>query len=104
MWSPSLAWVGRFLRIFGQRLEIRDRACVVPGCNKRVGLEIDHYRVAFADGGETKLENLARICRFHHYLKTHAGYRLTGAPGAWRWLTPTELEGEPAGRGPASDL
>ena len=30
----------------------------------------------FADGGEASLANLARLCHWHHYLKTHHGHRL----------------------------
>ncbi|MDA8366440.1 MAG: DUF222 domain-containing protein [Actinomycetota bacterium] len=53
----------------------RDPVCVVPGCNVRNGLEIDHV-VPFAYGGPTSLENLARLCHWHHYLKTYEGWRL----------------------------
>jgi uncharacterized protein DUF222 len=74
-------------------LEVRDPTCVVPACHVRKGLEIDHYRVAYAAGGRTTLDNLARLCRWHHYQKTYLGYRLTGEPGAWRWITPSEQEG-----------
>jgi hypothetical protein len=74
-------------------LEARDPVCVVPGCDRRKGLEIDHYKVAYADGGPTSLGNLARLCRWHHYAKTHLGFRLSGVPGAWVWETPSDLEG-----------
>jgi len=68
-------------------LEARDPTCVVPGCDVRVGLEIDH-RVPFAEGGPTTLDNLARLCRWHHSQKTHRGWRLGGGPGAWTWSGP----------------
>lgn len=74
-------------------LEVRDPTCVVPDCGAGRGLEIDHYRVAYADGGTATLDNLARLCRWHHYQKTHLGYRLTGEAGAWEWITPTDREG-----------
>jgi hypothetical protein len=74
-------------------LQIRDPVCVVPRCDRRRGLEIDHYRIPFADGGPSSLDNLARICGWHHYQKTHFGYRLSGGPGNWRWESPSELEG-----------
>ncbi len=66
----------------------RDQACVVPGCDVRQGLEIDHWAVSFADGGPASLENLARLCGHHHYLRTHRGFQLLGGPGHWRWRTP----------------
>ena len=65
-------------------LEARDRTCVVPGCDMRTGLEIDHV-VPFAEGGSTRMDNLARLCRFHHGEKTHRGWRLSGGPGKWTW-------------------
>ena len=66
-------------------LEARDVACAVPGCNKRRDLEIDHL-VPLADGGTTSLENLVRLCRWHHAQKTHHGWRLEGPPGERRWV------------------
>src|SRR5205814_5984393 len=71
--------------------------CVVPGCHTRDGLEIDHI-VPFAEGGATCLANLCRLCRWHHYLKTHQGCRVTGGPGDWRWELP-----EPHGHSPPDD-
>ncbi len=71
-------------------LETRDPSCVVPGCDVRRGLEIDHWRVPFALGGRTELANLARVCRWHHYQKTHLGYRLRGGPGRWEWEHPPD--------------
>ncbi len=77
-------------------LEERDPVCVVPGCDSRQRLEIDHL-VPFAEGGEASLANLARLCHWHHYLKTHHGHRLQrddggrGSPtGRWRWIAPAE--------------
>ena len=70
-------------------LETRDPKCVVPGCDVADRLEIDHL-VAFAEGGPTTLDNLARLCHRHHYLKTHQGWVLAGRPGAWTWNPPGE--------------
>jgi hypothetical protein len=71
-------------------LEARDPTCVVPGCNKRRDLEIDHI-VPFAAGGETKLDNLARLCRWHHAEKptTAGSYKAGPAAGNGR-EPPTE--------------
>ncbi len=66
----------------------RDRRCVVPGCLVASGLEIDHV-VPFAEGGPTELDNLARLCHHHHYLKTYEGWTLTrtgtGPDGTPAW-------------------
>lgn len=73
-------------------LEARDPTCVVPECNRRRALEIDHI-VPFGQGGETKLANLARLCKWHHAQKTHHGARLSGRPGAWVWTPGREARG-----------
>jgi hypothetical protein len=70
-------------------LEERDERCVVPGCDVTRGLEIDHYKIAFEHDGPTELWNLARVCRWHHYLKTYCRYELTGDPGSWEWRAPS---------------
>ena len=67
----------------------RDRTCVVPGCDVAEGLERDHWGIDFAAGGTVSLENLARLCHRHHYLRTHRGWVLGGGPGRWTWEAPT---------------
>jgi hypothetical protein len=69
-------------------LECRDPKCIVPHCEVRRGLEIDH-RVPWAVGGPTVLANLARLCRWHHHhQKSHLGYTYRGGPGTWEWIPP----------------
>jgi hypothetical protein len=70
-------------------LEDRDEKCVVPGCDVAKGLEIDHYQIAFENDGPTELWNLARLCHWHHHLKTYCGYAINGKPGSWEWRAPT---------------
>jgi hypothetical protein len=71
-------------------VEERDLICVVPDCEVAVGLEIDHWQTDFADGGPTVLANLARLCHFHHIMKTHRGFTLGGGPGKWEWHPPPD--------------
>jgi Domain of unknown function (DUF222) len=73
-------------------LEDRDEKCVVPGCDVEKGLEIDHYQIDFAQDGPTELWNLCRMCRWHHYLKTHCQFQITGEPGSWEWHAPSDAE------------
>jgi hypothetical protein len=61
---------------------------VVPGCDVERGLEIDHLKVPFAEGGPTELWNLARLCKWHRYMKTDCDYALEGAPGEGEWQGP----------------
>ena len=55
-------------------LEARDRGCRFPGCGLRF-TDAHHVR-HWADGGETKLENLVLLCRFHHRLVHEEGYKV----------------------------
>ncbi len=73
-------------------IEERDPTCVVPGCDVAMGLEIDHWETAYADGGPTALANLARLCHFHHSMKTYRGFELGGGPGKWEWAPPATLD------------
>ncbi len=68
-------------------IEARDEVCVVPGCDMAVGLEIDHI-VPREHGGLTCSENLCRLCKYHHWQKTHHGWIIAGPPGGWTWTPP----------------
>ena len=64
--------------------------CVVPGCSTDYcGHQIDHVEEV-EKGGPTKLYNLALLCRWHHSLKTHHGYRLQHYRHRWIWLGPND--------------
>ncbi len=73
-------------------IEDRDPKCVVPGCSERRNLEIDHL-IPVAEGGPTCLDNLGRLCRRHHYLKTFKRHMLSGGPGSWVWTAPSPSPG-----------
>lgn len=73
-------------------LEVRDPVCAIEGCTVRKHLEIDHV-VPYGNGGRTELDNLCRLCRWHHYLKTHCGYSVSGQPGARQLVTPDDRMG-----------
>lgn len=77
-------------------LRERDRCCVVPGCGATLHLEIDHWRLDFAKGGLTALDNLCCLCSRHHQMKTEGGWRIFGGPGRWRWAGPPRRAGPPA--------
>jgi hypothetical protein len=59
----------------------------VPRCDVRRDLEIDH-RSTYNRTRVTQLSELTRLCRWHHYQKTHLGYTYRGGPGAWEWIPP----------------
>ncbi len=85
----------------------RDPTCVVPGCGLATGLEIDHI-IPFAEGGPTALDNLARLCHHHHFLKTYEGWDLsrvgTAPDGTPQWsFTPPPAFGHEPGLGIDTD-
>jgi len=55
-------------------LEHRDRGCSFPGCGCRY--TDAHHVVHWADGGETKLNNLVLLCRVHHRMVHEEGVRV----------------------------
>jgi hypothetical protein len=78
----------------------RDPVCVVPGCGIRESLEIDHL-LPFGNDGPTSLANLARLCHWHHYLKTHQRYRLARIGDQWEWQPPPVADHELVATGPS---
>jgi hypothetical protein len=86
----AVAHAGRTIPASVKRALIeRDPVCVVPGCQTAEGLEIDHVD-PFGQGGQTSLANLARLCHWHHYLKTHQRHRLEHTSDGWRWMPPDQ--------------
>jgi 5-methylcytosine-specific restriction endonuclease McrA len=53
----------------GQPPAFDGRRCSEPGCERRLGLEVDHLDPV-AHGGPTSLENLELKCSVHHQEKT----------------------------------
>jgi hypothetical protein len=68
-------------------LMVRDPECVVPGCHVRTRLEIDHV-TGWAKTHKTRLDDLARLCHYHHAQKTREGWELRGPPGSWSFTAP----------------
>jgi hypothetical protein len=94
----GVAHAGRNIRAHQRTaLEARDPTCIVPGCDIRRGLQIDHTG-PYVETHYTGLDSLARLCRWHHYQKSHCGYSYRRTADGWEWVAP-ELASEP-GRSP----
>ena len=67
----------------------RDRTCRFPGCRRSALLsDLDHAH-SWESGGATSLENLGALCRRHHRLKTHDGWKIDSfADGSCTWTSP----------------
>ena len=85
----SVCHVGRTVPAHLQSaLEARDPTCVVPECSVALGLENHHWQVPYPECKTTSVDNLARVCSWHHDLITYEGYVLGGGPGAWEMRAP----------------
>lgn len=67
----------------------RDRRCRFPGCRRSAHLsDLDHAQ-SWETGGETSPKNLGALCRRHHRLKTHAGWKVESfSDGSCTWTSP----------------
>ena len=76
--------IGRRSRIvpwhIAHALRIRDGGCRFPGCNQHRWTDAHHIR-HWADGGETSLENLVTLCRYHHRELHRGEYRIERSAG-----------------------
>jgi len=69
-------------------LQARDRGCRFPGCGVRHAQ--GHHLHHWANGGPTRLENLALLCRRHHRAVHEEGYQVErDADGTLRFRTPS---------------
>ena len=71
--------IGRRSRIvpwhIAHALRIRDGGCRFPGCNQQRWTDAHHIH-HWADGGETSLDNLVTLCRYHHRALHRDEYRI----------------------------
>ena len=54
-------------------LRARDKGCRFPGCTNTRFVD-GHHIQHWADGGETRLDNLILLCRHHHHLVHEGGF------------------------------
>jgi hypothetical protein len=58
-------------------LVARDRHCVFPGCDRPPSWCNGHHIIWWSQGGPTRLENLALLCRHHHRAVHEEGWTLS---------------------------
>lgn len=61
-------------------LQRRDLGCRFPGCTCTRFVDAHHVK-HWADGGETRMDNLVLLCRKHHRLVHEGGFGVAIAPG-----------------------
>ncbi len=70
-------------------LQQRDKHCRFPGCTSRHFLDAHHIQ-HWANGGETKMDNLVHLCKHHHRLLHEGGYQVIHeTSGGLSFFTPS---------------
>ena len=77
-------------------LRVRDGGCRFPGCDRSRFTHAHHIR-HWADGGETKLDNLVTLCSQHHRLVHEGGYGVRMNAGEIEFTRPDGRVIPPAG-------
>lgn len=73
-------------------LHSRDTSCRFPGCSRTRWTHAHHIKEWVRDEGPTNLDNLVRLCGFHHRV-IHRGWRIKGDPNdRLRWYRPDGRE------------
>ena len=80
-------------------LRVRDGGCRFPGCTRSRFVHAHHIR-HWADGGETKLDNLVTLCAQHHRLVHEGGYGVRVNEGEIEFIRPDGRGMPAAGRLP----
>ena len=81
-------------------LEWLDMRCRAEGCDRTMGLEVDH-RVPWAESKVTLLALLDWLCTHHHDLKSHQGWALVDGHGTRPFVAPDDPR-HPSRAGPGA--
>jgi hypothetical protein len=95
--------VGRATRIVSEptrrALQVRDRHCRWPGCDRPIGWTSPHHVIYWARGGPSRLGNLLSLCYVHHRNVHEGGWQVVAHGNEFRFLPPDPQRFTP-GRGP----
>jgi Domain of unknown function (DUF222)/HNH endonuclease len=58
-------------------LGVRDGGCRFPGCDRPLSWTDGHHIRHWADGGETRVDNLVSLCRTHHRAVHEQGWEIS---------------------------
>ena len=96
--------VGRAKRVISgaarKALNVRDRGCTWPGCDRPASWTSGHHLVHWIHGGTNQPDNLTLLCYRHHWMVHEGGWQiLRGDDGRMVTIPPTVTFG-PMPRGP----
>ncbi|OLC65396.1 MAG: hypothetical protein AUH69_09610 [Actinobacteria bacterium 13_1_40CM_4_65_12] len=80
-------------------LEVRDRGCVWPGCDRPASWTSGHHLVHWIRNGPTDLPNLTLLCYRHHWMVHEGDWQIVRTDDDVITIPPTMTFG-PLPRGP----
>jgi HNH endonuclease/Domain of unknown function (DUF222) len=90
--------VGRSQRVVHgatrRALNVRDKGCRWPGCDRPASWTAAHHIVHWVRGGRTDLDNLVLLCHRHHWMVHEAGFQLVRVDNGGDILTIPPPPGE----------
>src|SRR5205809_2340014 len=96
--------VGRAKRVISvpqrKALNVRDRGCVWPGCDRSASWTSGHHLVHWIHDGTGDLPNLALLCYRHHWNVHEGGWQLVRSDEGQMLTIPPTLTFGPMPRGP----
>jgi hypothetical protein len=77
-----------------QRLALaaRDGGCCFPGCDRPAAWAEVHHVIAWLDGGDTDVDNMCLLCRFHHAEFEPRGWTVQMCDGLPYWRPPRWID------------
>ncbi len=84
-------------------LEVRDRHCRWPGCDRPAKWSAAHHVVHWIHGGSTDLDNLVLLCHRHHWMVHEGKWQLVLAEDGQMLAIPPTTSFGACARAPSSD-
>jgi hypothetical protein len=75
-------------------LAARDGGCSFPGCSRPAAWTEVHHIIEWIDGGETNIDNMCLLCRFHHRMFGKLGWEVVMLDDVPHWIPPAWLDPE----------
>jgi uncharacterized protein DUF222/HNH endonuclease len=84
-------------------LNVRDKSCRWPGCDRPPSWTAGHHFVHWTKGGPTDLSNLVLLCHRHHWMVHEGGWQIVQVDGdRFRAIPPTLDFYQRLARGPST--
>jgi len=81
-------------------LNVRDRGCTWPGCDRPATWSSGHHLVHWIHGGTNEPHNLTLLCYRHHWMVHEGGWQILRGDGGRIVTIPPTVTFGPSPRGP----